>query len=146
MKHPVILFALLGIAVGCSGGTDSGTTANADPAMPSNTNTAANTDTNTAGTGATVTFASLQPTIQEKCVGCHGDAKPAEGLSLTSYASLMKGGEHGPVVVPGDPDKSRLVHALRGMHGMTRMPAKADPLAEETIALVETWVREGAKE
>jgi mono/diheme cytochrome c family protein len=139
MKKSCIVLALIGLVLGCSGGDK--TASENEPVKPSTPAPSSNTPKSDA-----VNFAMIQPTMQQKCIGCHGDTNPKEGLSLTSYANVMKGGEHGPVVIPGDPDNSRLVQALRGSHGIMRMPAKADPLPEETIAAVEAWIRGGAKE
>jgi len=94
---------------------------------------------------ATVAFADVKAIFDQSCVKCHG-AGGKGGLDLTSYATLMKGGEHGPVIVAGDPSTSTLTLALRGAGGKKQMPMMADPLAEDQIAKVEAWVKAGAKE
>lgn len=90
-------------------------------------------------------FAKVQPLLQQKCAACHGE-NGKEGIDLRTYGSLMKGGEHGAIVVPGDAANSVLVQALRGTNGKKQMPMKADPLSEEEIKLVEDWIQAGAKE
>ena len=55
----------------------------------------------------------------------------------------MKGGETGPAVVPGDPDRSLLVQAVRQTAGDLRMPPK-EKLTADQVELLVRWVREGA--
>src|SRR5947209_18864724 len=57
----------------------------------------------------------VRPVLVEHCQGCHGPDKHKGGLRLDSKAAFLKGGAGGPVVVPGQPDKSPLVLAVR--HG-----------------------------
>ena len=64
----------------------------------------------------------VRPMLVAHCLKCHGDAKPKGGLSLTSRAALLKGGDSGPAVVPGDPERSLLVRAVRYLDDGTRMP------------------------
>lgn len=94
---------------------------------------------------ATMAFAPIGDVMKANCVGCHGAAKPADELNLTSYAGLMKGGDDGAVVIPGDPAGSSIVKYLRGLE-TPRMPLKQAPLPEATIQAVEAWIRAGAKE
>ena len=105
------------------------------------------TATTTTGGGSTAsaapTFASIQPVINQRCVGCHGD-KGKGDLDLRTYESLMKGGEDGPVVKPGDAANSLLVQIIKPGHPK-RMPFKQDPLTEEQIKAVEDWINAGAK-
>jgi mono/diheme cytochrome c family protein len=90
---------------------------------------------------AVVSFtADVQPILQTSCVGCHGQAG---GLSLESHESLMKGGAQGPVIVGGDPDASELVLYIDGTKDQ-RMPRGADPLADEQITTIRTWILQGA--
>ena len=84
-----------------------------------------------------VTYDSLADTFQAKCGACHGSAK-MKGLNVLTYVDLMKGGDSGPAVVPGDPDASLLVQVQEGTH-----PGK---FSEEELALVIQWISEGAKE
>jgi len=83
--------------------------------------------------------------FEQKCGMCHGANEPKEEIDMRSYQTVMKGGEHGPIVVPGKPEESLLVHVLRGSHGAKQMPMKAEPLPEEDIQRVEAWIEGGAK-
>ena len=84
----------------------------------------------------------VRPLLVEKCQGCHG-AKIAEaGLRLDSRRSLMAGGDDGPVVVPGDAAKSRLVTAVRRVGDLAMPPD--EKLTPDEVAAIETWVAGGA--
>ncbi len=85
--------------------------------------------------------ARIRPVLAEHCVGCHGPRKPKSGLRLDSRASLLKGGDAGAVVTPGDPDDSPLVEAIR-YDGPIQMPPKGK-LPPQAIADLETWIRMG---
>src|SRR5215218_1773938 len=56
--------------------------------------------------------ANIRPVFASTCADCH--ILDSEGdLRLDSREALLKGGENGPVIVPGDPENSRLMHAIR---------------------------------
>jgi len=86
----------------------------------------------------------IRPVLVNQCFSCHSkDAKKLRGgLHLDTRAGLRKGGTTGPVVVPGQPDKSLLIQAIR-YHTDLRMPPKGKLSALE-IADFETWVMMGA--
>ena len=88
----------------------------------------------------------LAPVLVQNCIGCH-NAKQSQGkYVMTTFAQLAKGGKAGAGInlEPGDPDSSYLVELCR-VDGEPRMPYKLDPLPAASIALIERWVREGAK-
>lgn len=86
----------------------------------------------------------VAPILALHCHSCHGDAG---GLSTRSHAELMRGGDMGPVVKPGDPGGSLLVHFLEGRRGEEhRMPLGGRPLSAEQIAAIRRWIAEGASE
>lgn len=76
---------------------------------------------------------------------CHSGAKPKAGIDMSSYASLKKGGEEGPVITDGDPAKSKLVMAIRHQPGAKAMPPKGQ-LTEDQMKTIEAWIKDGAKE
>ena len=53
-------------------------------------------------------FADISRLLQAKCAKCHGDKVHKADLDLTTQAGMLKGGESGTVIVPGEPDKSPL--------------------------------------
>jgi hypothetical protein len=85
--------------------------------------------------------AKIRPLFVEKCYACHTD-QHLGGLQLDSREHLLKGGKSGPIVVPGNPDVSILVRALR-YEGSPKMPPSGK-LAAGQIAAVEAWVKAGA--
>jgi mono/diheme cytochrome c family protein len=84
----------------------------------------------------------VRPILVEYCHSCHGPKKQELGLRLDSAEGLRKGSESGPVVVPGAPDDSLLIQAVR-YNGDTQMPPKGK-LPDEAIAALVTWVKAGA--
>jgi hypothetical protein len=85
--------------------------------------------------------AKVRPLLVDKCLTCHGSEKQRGGLRLDSREGLLKGGDKGPVVTAGDPEKSPMIHAVR-YDGETKMPPK-DRLPAEAVATLTTWVKMG---
>ncbi len=88
----------------------------------------------------------VAPILVQNCIACHNPRKSESKYIMTTFAQLAKGGQQGEDITlePGDPDASRFVELLR-LEGKPRMPYKLDPLPAETVALIERWVKEGAK-
>jgi hypothetical protein len=84
----------------------------------------------------------VRPLLATHCVSCHGTRRQSGGLRLDSRAALNKGGDDGPVVVPGDPAHSLLVRAVR-RDGDMKMPPR-DRLPPGAVEALTTWVRMGA--
>ena len=87
----------------------------------------------------------IRPVLARACFDCHSeDSKSVKGgLRLDSHAALLKGGENGSVLTPGDPQGSRLIEAVRWTDEEFRMPPKRQ-LAAAEISDLEDWVRRGA--
>jgi len=87
----------------------------------------------------------IRPVLAERCYPCHSAGSPmlSGRLRLDSQEELLKGGAGGPVIVPGDPDKSRLIQAIRDRDKELQMPPKGR-LEEQQIVDFESWVRMGA--
>ena len=87
----------------------------------------------------------IRPLLSERCYECHSvtgkDVKG--GLRLDTAEGITKGGEGGAVVVPGNPDGSRLIRAVRQTTGDLQMPPKGK-LTDQQIADLTEWVRMGA--
>jgi Planctomycete cytochrome C len=86
----------------------------------------------------------VAPILQKSCLPCHSAARHKAQLVTEDYASLMKGGEHGKTVVPGNADGSRIIGMLEGKI-RPRMPEHADPLPAEQIATIKAWIDAGAE-
>lgn len=91
---------------------------------------------------ATFFEAKVRPVLINNCFVCHGEKDQKGSLRLDSRDALLKGNAAGAVVVPGDPDKSRLIHAVR-QDGPVKMPPTGKLNAAEIAALTE-WVKKGA--
>jgi hypothetical protein len=89
--------------------------------------------------------AKIRPVLTQSCYKCHSaDSERVKGgLLLDTREGMLKGGESGPSVVPGDPDKSKLIIAIRYKDENLQMPPK-ERLAPEVVADFEKWVKMGA--
>jgi len=84
---------------------------------------------------------SVQPVWDANCTSCHGGSG---GLFLSSYTQLMAGNSNNPpVVIPFDGANSRIIKKLRGTAG-ERMPFGGSPIEPSIIAVIETWIDQGA--
>lgn len=85
----------------------------------------------------------IRPVLVKHCYACHSqDAKEVGGkLLLDTRAGLRKGGESGPTLIEGKPDKSLLIQALQ--YDGLQMPPE-EPLPEAVINDVKEWIRRGA--
>jgi cytochrome c553 len=84
----------------------------------------------------------VRPILATHCLSCHGSEKQKAGLRLDSKPSMMRGGDSGPVIQPGDAENSRLIQAIR-YHDELKMPPKGR-LKEPEIAALTDWVKTGA--
>jgi hypothetical protein len=87
----------------------------------------------------------IRPVLVEQCYSCHsaGAAKVRGNFLLDTREGVAKGGEGGPVLVAGQPDKSRLITAIRWTDPDFQMPPKKK-LSAEQIEKFEQWVKMGA--
>ncbi len=88
----------------------------------------------------------VAPILKENCFACH-DAKKRKGkLDMTTYENLRKGGINEDPITPGNPRDSKIYEVLTSK-GADRMPPReaGDALAKEKIAVIEQWIKEGAK-
>ena len=79
----------------------------------------------------------IKDLLDARCAMCHGDAASA-GLNVSSYASLMQGGDKGPVIIAGDPENSSLVQVQLKQHFAN--------FSEEELEIIKTWIADGAPE
>jgi hypothetical protein len=86
----------------------------------------------------------VRPVLVEQCYKCHSaeSGKSKGGLTLDTRASTLKGGDTGPAVVPGSPEKSLLLAAIRH-EGDLKMPPKTK-LPDAVVADIRRWVEMGA--
>jgi hypothetical protein len=86
----------------------------------------------------------VRPLLIEQCHSCHSAKanKTKGGLALDSREAILAGGEKGPAVEPGKPEKSLLIEAVKAEDGEQMPPKKR--LTPQQIAVLEKWIRDGA--
>lgn len=84
----------------------------------------------------------VAPILTKRCLGCHNQELNDGGISFLDRQTLLKGGSRGPAVVPGQPEASVLIHAIR-RDSELQMPPGAKLPAREVRTLTE-WVKRGA--
>jgi hypothetical protein len=85
----------------------------------------------------------VQPMVERWCVRCHGAREQHGGLRLDGYSALMRGGDSGPAVVPGDPAVSLIVAKVERRDRPPMPPRRTLPRA--AIARLRAWIAAGAK-
>jgi hypothetical protein len=88
----------------------------------------------------------VRPVLVEQCYKCHSSKseKLKGGLMLDSREAMLKGGDTGPAIAPGDIEKSLIVEAVRWQNKDLQMPPK-NALDPSQVRDIETWVRDGAE-
>ena len=85
----------------------------------------------------------IRPVLVEKCYSCHSATKQKGGLRLDSRENILKGGETGSAAVPGQPDKSLLLRAIRRADADLKMPPGDVGLTDEEVRAFAAWVKAG---
>ena len=84
----------------------------------------------------------IRPLLAEHCYECHGDEEQESGLRVDSLVGLLRGGEgYGAAIVPGDPEGSILISAVK--HQELTMPPEKK-LSARQIEDLSQWVKIGA--
>jgi hypothetical protein len=88
----------------------------------------------------------IRPLFVDNCYECHSlqSKKNKGGLLLDTREGLLKGGDTGPAIVPGDPEKSLLIKAVRYTDENLQMPPKKKKLPDEKISYLVEWIKMGA--
>jgi len=87
----------------------------------------------------------VRPILQANCQGCHQPAKAGGSYVMTSFESLMKGGDSGePAIAPGKPEESPLVDMITPYDGAAEMPRDRAPLHQTEIETITQWIAQGA--
>jgi hypothetical protein len=86
----------------------------------------------------------VQPILVDHCKRCH-DVGGKSTLYLMTYDGIMKGGDMGKVVVPGDPDGSQIIGSVEKTK-TPNMPPKIFPaLTPDRVQALRAWIKEGAE-
>lgn len=89
--------------------------------------------------------ARIRPVLVGTCFRCHGETKTGGSLRVDTRDNLMKGGDSGAAIVPGKPEESLLIQAIRRGSDVSAMPPdKAQALRADQIADFAKWIRDGA--
>ena len=93
--------------------------------------------------------ADVEPIVKQYCLECHapgGQGALASGLDMSSYEALLKGTRYGSIVKPGDSLSSVLIMLVEGRaNPAIKMPHGKAELPKDKIAILRTWVDQGAK-
>jgi hypothetical protein len=81
--------------------------------------------------------------LEARCIRCHDQAKSRGNLDLSTRDKLLRGGETGPAVVPGEPGKS-LLYQLVTRADESAMPKTGAKLTVAQRTLLESWIKAGA--
>jgi uncharacterized membrane protein len=86
------------------------------------------------------------PILKTHCGGCHNEDKQENGLDLTTYKTVMRGGENGRVITPGNTSTSELYRRITRDPGDDEfMPAEGKPpLTERQVEIMKWWIDAGA--
>src|SRR5262245_1009182 len=104
------------------------------------------TASSTRGEDASVEFfeKKVRPVLVENCYNCHSaNTNSRGGLRVDDRNGLLVGGGRGPAVVPGKPDQSLMLKAVRHTHAEIKMPPEKH-LTDGQIADLARWIQDGA--
>jgi len=94
----------------------------------------------------TVVFATdIKPILEDRCVNCHNRATLPDRTSFESGELALEGDKQGPVIIPGNPNGSRMMVAVSApdIHEQA-MPPVSVRVSEKEAALFARWIEEGA--
>ena len=86
----------------------------------------------------------IRPILQLSCVRCHARGNDKGGFSIETRESMLRGGDTGPALVPGQSADSLLVRLVSGLEPDMVMPKKGSRLTGDKIALLRAWIDQGA--
>src|SRR5579863_4511794 len=81
----------------------------------------------------------VHPALQKYCIGCHNSQVKKSGLDLSSRESILRGGDRGAAITPGDA-RASLLYKLVTHEEEPGMPYKADKLPDEIISRLVSWI------
>ena len=92
-------------------------------------------------------YREIRPILQANCQGCHQPAKTKGGYMMTEFKRLLAGGDNeGAAIVPVHPEKSAILKMVTPQDGEVRMPKGKTPLMETEVALINSWIQQGAED
>lgn len=92
----------------------------------------------------TVRYQDVAQIFNERCILCHAGPGASNGFQMETFQNLIKGGNNGAVIIPGDAGKSELYKRIKGI-SQPRMPLTGPPyLNDEQTELIAKWINQGA--
>lgn len=92
--------------------------------------------------------AKVQPILETNCYRCHGNANHRGAFNMDTRENMIKGGHHGPGLVPEHPEQSWMVKLIRhegpADDPMNMPPAPKPKLSDADIAVITAWIQAGA--
>jgi ankyrin repeat protein/mono/diheme cytochrome c family protein len=86
----------------------------------------------------------IKPLLSQNCYSCHGPNAQQSGLRLDLRQNALRGGDYGPVILPGKSAESKLIRRLVDGDGGMQMPPSG-PLSTEDIGILRAWIDQGAE-
>lgn len=86
----------------------------------------------------------VRPLLISKCVECHGPETQWGELRVDSRNALFKGGEHGPAIVPENPQASLMIAAVQRTGELKMPPDDRTPLTIAEVQILKQWIQDGA--
>ena len=97
------------------------------------------------GTQQSALQVQVKSIFAHKCYKCHGAEKVKGDLRLDNKDMMFRGGESGPVIIPGNPDESEIYKRISLPHDHEDvMPSKGKKLSEKEIGAIRFWIQKGA--
>ncbi len=95
---------------------------------------------------ASIYNSQIAPILERRCTQCHKESKSKGKLRMDTFALLLKGGEDGPALVPGDSANSRMIQRiLLPLDDEEHMPPEGKPQVEpQELATLRQWIDAGA--
>ena len=85
----------------------------------------------------------VQPLLEQKCYSCHSEEAQQSGLRLDKRQNALRGGDYGPVILPGNSAESKLIKRLVNGDGGLQMPPTG-ALSDDEIGVMRAWIDQGA--
>jgi mono/diheme cytochrome c family protein len=85
----------------------------------------------------------IKPIFEASCIKCHARGRSKGGFQLDTRATLLRGGDSGPVIVAGESERSSLIALVAGVDPDNVMPKKGKRLSAEQVGLLRAWIDQG---
>jgi hypothetical protein len=86
----------------------------------------------------------VESIFEQKCFQCHGEALQMSKFDMRTREAMLKGGEKGAAIVPGNAEASLLFKRVSGADKPVMPIAPFPPLSAEEVAVIKDWINKGA--